>query len=448
MTDSSENVAPAAAAAPSPSSHNTRGTAARILAEWLVRGDFPDRQLDAVATDHAFVMEMVLGVVRWRRALEWLLRKLAPRPPDRPVRALLLVGLYQLLWMDDVEPYAAVNETVEAAKAVASRHAADFVNAVLRRAGRERVDLLAELDRQPAGVRLSHPDALLQRWQKNYGADVALNICAWDNQRAETVLRLNASCVAPDEFRRQLAAAGMAVQPLQALGRDFFVLPRGVRVSAVPGYREGWFVVQDPATTLAVDLLAPRRGERVLDACAAPGGKALLIAELLGGRGLLVAMDVRADRLGRLKANVERFGSELIRVIQGDAASPEPARQALLAAGGSEGFDALLLDVPCSNTGVLRRRPDARWRFTATRLNKLTETQYRILHGAAALLRPGGRLVYSTCSIEPEENEQLIARWLPAHPEFRLDATRPLLPGAAGTDGAFAALLTRAAPPA
>ena len=438
-----EKSGPPLAAVSARSAHNARGTAARILAEWLARGDFPDRQLDAVAADHAFVMEMVLGVVRWRRALEWLLRKLAPRPPDRPVRALLLVGLYQLLWLDDVEPYAAVNETVEAAKAVGSRHAADFVNAVLRRAGRERADLLAELARQPAGIRLSHPDALLQRWQKNFGAETALNICAWDNQRAETVLRLNASCVAPDEFRQKLAAAGMAVQPLSVLGREFLVLPRGVRVSAVPGYCEGWFVVQDPATTLAVDLLAPQPGERVLDACAAPGGKSLLIAELLGGQGLLVAMDVRADRLGRLKANVERLGGDHIRVIQGDAASPEPARQALLAAGGSEGFDAILLDGPCSNTGVLRRRPDARWRFSATRLRKLTETQYRILHGAAALLRPGGRLVYSTCSIEPEENEQLVAHWLTAHPDFRLETTRQLLPGVAGTDGAFAARISR-----
>ncbi|MCX6997864.1 MAG: hypothetical protein NTV49_12450, partial [Kiritimatiellaeota bacterium] len=236
---------PPAAATPPRSGHNARGTAARIVAEWLTRGDFPDRQLDAVAADHAFVMEMVLGVVRWRRALEWLLRKLAPRPPDRPVRALLLVGLYQLLWMDDVEPYAAVNETVEAAKAVGSRHAADFVNAVLRRAGRERAALLAELARQPDGVRLSHPDALLQRWEKHYGAETARNICVWDNQRAETILRLNPACVTPDHFRKQLAAANMVAQPLQALGREFFILPRGVRVSAVPGYREGWFVVQD-----------------------------------------------------------------------------------------------------------------------------------------------------------------------------------------------------------
>jgi len=447
MTQSPDNV-PAAVPAPPPSAHNARGTAARLVAEWLARGEFPERQLDAVAADHAFVMEMVLGVVRWRRALDWLLRRLAPRPPDRPVRALLLVGLYQLLWLDDVAPYAAVNETVAAAKAAAGRRTADFVNAVLRRADRERATLRAELDRQPDGVRCSHPDELLDRWRRRYGAAAAQAICAWDNRRAETIVRLNAAAVTPETFRETLAKAGLAPQPLAALDREFFVLPRGVRVSAIPGYRAGWFVVQDPATTLAVDLLLPRPGERVLDACAAPGGKTLLIAELLQGQGLLVAMDARADRLGRLRANVERFRGGGIRVIQGDAASPEPARQALLEAGGSEGYDAILLDVPCSNTGVLRRRPDARWRFSAERLRKLTETQYRLLHGAAALLRPGGRLVYSTCSIEPEENEELVTRWLPAHPGFRLDENRQLLPGAAGTDGAFAARLLRAGPAA
>ncbi len=256
------------------------------------------------------------------------------------------------------------------------------------------------------------------------------------------MLRLNT--VEPEKFFEQLKAAGIAAQPLAALDHTFCILPRGVRVTEVPGYREGWFAVQDPATSLAVDLLAPQPGENILDACAAPGGKALDIAARLQGNGLVVALERHTDRLARLRENVARAGGGLIHVVQGDAAAPEPARQELLAAGRGELFDGLLLDVPCSNTGVLRRRPDARWRFSEDRQKKLIETQFRILHGASALVRPGGRLVYSTCSIEPEENEELIKRWLVDRYEYRLVSQRLLLPSVEKTDGAYACLIARA----
>ncbi|TAN39186.1 MAG: 16S rRNA (cytosine(967)-C(5))-methyltransferase [Verrucomicrobia bacterium] len=426
-----------------PERANTRGVAAKILATWLERDEFPDRALDTVTTDRAFVQELVFGVVRQRRALEWVFHKLAQREPGRPLFALTLVGLYQLLWLDDVAPFAAVHETVEAAKELAGTRAANFLNAVLRRAQRETAALANELKKLPPALRLSHPDVLFERWTQHYGKEKACAICKWDNQPAETVLRLNIGT--PEQFSAALTQAGIAAQPLAALGHNFFVLPRGVRVTDVPGYREGWFAVQDPATSLAVDLLAPQPGENILDACAAPGGKALDIAARLQGNGCVVAMERHADRMARLRENVERAGGGLIRVVQGDAAAPEPARQALLAAGHGELFDGLLLDVPCSNTGVLRRRPDARWRFSAARLGKLTAAQLRILHGASALVRPGGRFVYSTCSIEPEENEQLIKRWLADHYEFRFIRQRLVLPGAEGTDGAFAALIERAA---
>ncbi len=422
---------------------NSRGVAAGILAKWLERGEFPDRALESVTADRAFVQEIVFGVVRQRRVLEWVFRKLAAREPGRPLLALALVGLYQLLYLDDVAPFAAVHETVEAAKTLAGARAANFLNAILRRAQRETEALSNELKQLQPALRLSHPDVLFDRWTQHYGKEKALAICAWNNQPAATVLRLNA--VAPEKFFAELKQAGIAAEPLAALGHDFCVLPRGVRVAEVPGYAEGWFAVQDPATSLAVDLLAPQPGESILDACAAPGGKALDIAARLQGNGLVVALERHADRLARLRENVARAGGGLIRVVQGDAAAPEPARQELLAAGRGEYFDGLLLDVPCSNTGVLRRRPDARWRFSEDRQKKLIETQFRILHGAAALVRPGGRLVYSTCSIEPEENEPLIKRWLANHYEFRLERQRLLLPAAEQTDGAYAALLSRAA---
>ena len=423
---------------------NARGVAAHIIAAWLERGEFPDRALDAVTSDRGFVQELVFGVVRQRRALEWIFHKLAEREPARPMFALALVGLYQLLWMNDVVAYAAIHETVEAAKDLSGTRAANFLNAILRRAQRESAALEKELEKLPAALRLSHPDELMQRWTQHYGEKRTLAICKWNNQAAETVLRLNTDAITPEKFKQQLAAAGIAAHPRAALGHDFFILPRGVRVPEVPGYTEGWFIIQDPATAFAVDLLAPQPGERILDACAAPGGKSLDIAMRLHGQGFVVAMERHSDRLARLRENVARAGGGLVRVVQGDAAAPEPARQALLAAGGSEYFDAVLLDVPCSNTGVLRRRPDARWRFSEARLRRLTESQFRILHGASALVKSGGRLVYSTCSIEPEENELLLKRWLAARYEFRLMQQRLLLPGVEGADGAFAALITRA----
>ena len=421
---------------------NSRGVAAGIIAAWLERGDFPDRALDAVTADRAFVQELVFGVVRQRRALEWVFRKLVKREPTTPLFALALVGLYQLLWLDDVAPFAAVHETVEAAKALAGARAANFLNAILRRAQREAEALANELKQLQPALRLSHPDVLFDRWRAHFGTVKALAICEWDNTPGETVLRINT--VAPEHFFEQLKQAGIAAQPLAALGHDFCILPRGVRVADVPGYREGWFAVQDPATSLAVDLLAPQPGENILDACAAPGGKALDIAARLQGNGLVVALERHTDRLARLRENVARAGGGLIRVVQGDAAAPEPARQELLAAGRGEYFDGLLLDVPCSNTGVLRRRPDARWRFSPDRQKKLIETQFRLLHGASALVRPGGRLVYSTCSIEPEENELLIKRWLADRYEFRLVRQRLLLPAEEKTDGAYACLIARA----
>ena len=421
---------------------NSRGVAAGIIAAWLERGDFPDRALETVTADRAFVQELVFGVVRQRRALEWMLRKFVEREPERPMFALALVGLYQLLWRTDVAPFAAVHETVEAAKALAGARAANFLNAVLRRAQREAAALASELKQLQPALRLSHPDVLFDRWRARFGTVKALAICEWNNTPAETVLRLNT--VEPEKFFEQLKAAGIAAQPLAALDHTFCILPRGVRVTEVPGYREGWFAVQDPATSLAVDLLAPQPGENILDACAAPGGKALDIAARLQGNGLVVALERHTDRLARLRENVARAGGGLIHVVQGDAAAPEPARQELLAAGRGELFDGLLLDVPCSNTGVLRRRPDARWRFSEDRQKKLIETQFRILHGASALVRPGGRLVYSTCSIEPEENEELIKRWLVDRYEYRLVSQRLLLPSVEKTDGAYACLIARA----
>ena len=417
------------------SASNSRAAAAGILLRWFRTADFPNRLLDEVAEDRAFVMELVYGSVKWTRALEWIGGRLARRPPRPEVRAVLDVGLYQVLWLDSVAPHAAVHETVEAAKLALGAREAGFVNALLRSALRRRDELLAELGKQPVAVRTSHPDALVERWTHAHGPAGAERLCLWNNARPDVVLRLNRLRTGFEALRRHLLEAGIAVVPHQAAPDECLVLPRGVRLENVPGYLEGWFAVLDPSTLASVELLDPRPGELVLDACAAPGGKTFLIAERMRGQGSIVAADLHEDRLGRLRSNIERLGFPNVTVTLADASSSAP--------GWGGPFDAMLLDVPCTNTGVLRRRPDARWRFDDSRLAERIRTQSAILDRAVASLKSGGRLVYSTCSLEPEENEGVIGAFLEKHPDFHETRRLANVPPDRDMDGAFAALLRR-----
>lgn len=417
---------------------NSRLVAAEIIALWLEDGSFPDRQLAGIRESHAFVLEVVNGVVRNRNIFDWLASRWLKNPPQPFFKAVLYVGLYQLLFMD-VEAYAAINETVEAAKSRSEGEAASkMVNAVLRRAQRERDQVLQALEKQPAHIRLSHPEFLLDRWIRQYGEAAAIQLAEWNNQPPATILRIEQSAVDASAFIDTLRAAD--IEPLVHPFSDrekFVVLPRGIAVKKVPGYDEGWFTVQDPATALSIDLLAPRPGEVVLDACAAPGGKTAMMAGRMRGQGELVAMDMHDDRIDVLKENQKRLKLDWIEIIKGDARKPQKVL-------GARTFDAILLDVPCTNTGVLKRRADARWRIDEERIKTITQLQTDILDASASLLKEKGRLVYSTCSLEAEENEDLVARWVRENPEFRMVKTGKCIPPESGTDGAFAALICRA----
>jgi len=417
----------------------SRAAAAHIVRRWKETGEFPDRLMESVEKDRGFVMDLVYGVVKNCRSLEWVLRRCVKRLPRGPVEPFFLVGLYQILFARGMKEYAAVNETVAGVKREFTRTEADFANAVLRRVVREKEAVLAELAEQPLAVRESHPDALVDRWRIHFGELGAANLCRWNNTPADVVLRLNRARIEMPAFLERMDKAGMKALPHPFDPGRFCILPRSVAVQAVPGFEEGLFVVQDPSTMRAVDLLDPKPGETILDACAAPGGKTSAIAETMAWRGVLVALDAHDDRLALLQRNLERTGSAgFVEVVKGDMTDPTK-----LAALKGRRFDAVLLDVPCMNTGVLRRRPDARWRFSVDRLRRMTQTQRRILESGAALLNDGGRLVYSTCSVEPEEDEQLVAKWVREHPEFAVVAERRLFPPNHDTDGAYAALLRR-----
>jgi 16S rRNA (cytosine967-C5)-methyltransferase len=348
-----------------------------------------------------------------------------------------MIGLYQILFLHDVADHAAVHETVEAVKhSAAGTRAAGFVNAILRRVLREKPAILAAMQSQPLGIKESHPDALVERWTARYGEPATARLCEWNNTRPQVVVHPNPARTTMTDFLTALRAAGIEATPHPHAPDEFLTIPRGKPVKDIPGYDGGLFSVHDPSTMTAVALLDPQPGDRVLDACAAPGGKTILIAERLRGSGLIVAVDENEERLPRLKENVARLGLGLVQVAQADSAT-----DGLPAAVGSEPFDRILLDVPCSNTGVLRRRPEARWRFSDEDLGTLVATQTAILDRTARLLRIGGTLVYSTCSLEPEENEALLKGWLAEHPAFQLRQSVSLFPGASQTDGAYAAAL-------
>lgn len=417
---------------------NSRLVAAEIICEWLEDQSFPDRKLAKLEHDHAFILEMVNGVVRNCEIMQWIENKWLKSEPEMFFKAVLWVGLYQMLFMKNVEEYATINETVNAAKVHPNgATTSKMINAVLRRAQREKDDLLKLLAKQPPYIRLSHPPFLMDRWMEQYGEEDTIQLAEWNNEPPSTILRIEQAAVDAAEFVDKLREDG--IEPLMHPYSDkeiFLVLPRGIGVRKVPGYEEGWFTVQDPATSVSVDLLAPRPGEVVLDACAAPGGKTAMMASRMRGKGELVAMDLHDDRLDVLKENQKRLNLGWIELVQGDAREPEKAL-----AGRT--FDAILLDVPCTNTGVLKRRADARWRVDEERLGMITKLQNEILTACSKLLSDKGRIVYSTCSLEAEENEDLVSRWIRNNPGFRLVKTGKAFPPDSGTDGAFAALIRK-----
>lgn len=418
---------------------NSRAVAAQIIGEWMETGAFPDHLIESVGSDRAFVMEVVYGVIRWKRALEWVVKRLANRNPDKELMPFLFVGLYQILVMDKVEEYAAVNETVEAVKAAGMPHVVSFSNAVFRSALREHDLIHEELEKQPLGVRLSHPDVFISRWKKQYGEEKMIKLLDWNNSRPAVIIRPNRIKISFEEYVQMLKTAGIEAEVHPFLPGECLSLARGATVTELPGYSDGLFTVQDPSTLVSVKLLDPQPGEFVLDACAAPGGKTSVIAEKMGGKGRIVAMDIQVDRLDTLKENLARMGIKSVTLAQGDAASEADMQRV---ADGRE-FDRILLDVPCTNTGVLRRRPDARWRFTNRGQTEILGVQRQILANTAKFVKPGGVLVYSTCSLEDEEDDGIIDSWLSANPGFEKAGREKIFPPDSLTDGAYACALRR-----
>ena len=376
--------------------------------------------------DRALAGEIAVGTLRWQGAFDRIAAEFTRRPItqlDPEVVDILRITIFQLLHLDRVPASAAVSDAVSLAKKVGKTSAAPLVNAVLRRVSRKRDRLplprrpTDDADRNAAieylSVTLSHPRWLAERWLDRYGFEAAEAWLRFNNSPAPLTIRINGLRTTSDDLIAALASHGVIVEPGRYAPGALVVTAGNPLLTPLAG--EGFFFVQDEASQLVARLVEAGPGDRVLDACASPGGKTVAIADAMGNRGLIVASDARGKRIDLLARTITSSGASSVRVVQADAgmlpfAGPDRSdRQQHIAAPL---FDWVLLDAPCSGLGTLRRDPDLKWRRVESDLPTLAAFQLDMLSEAGRVLRPGGRLIYATCSSEPEENEHVVARFL------------------------------------
>jgi 16S rRNA (cytosine967-C5)-methyltransferase len=407
---------------------SARETALAALLLWRTEKRFADSIIsgilanaDLTLSDRAFALELFYGVLRNLMLLDFWIDCLRISRIESSVRDVLRLGVYQIFLLKTPE-HAAVHETV----AIAARKQRSIVNAVLRTAIRQRNKLFADANAQLLFVRTSHPQFLVERWQQHFGTEYTEKLCKWNNRPAPIYGRINRIKIDPEVF----ALLYPDSRPLPS--NPDFVEFNNLPTAALDS---GQCYIQDPSTAMACQLLDPKPGEKILDACAAPGGKTTYLAQLMQNRGLIIACDRDRKRLQILKDNIGRLSTTIVRAIRHDWARYDPPEEILSIAP----FDRVLLDAPCTNTGVMRRRIDVRWRLRPEDFSRMSNEQLTIARAVIGLLKPGGTLVYSTCSLEPEENEQVVRRLLAEPPAPGLEAEKESLPFRDGFDGAYAA---------
>jgi 16S rRNA (cytosine967-C5)-methyltransferase len=437
-----------------------RGIAVKILNRVDRSDAYLDRLLESEMRstemnelDKGLMNEIVTGAIRWRMKLDWILTGFFHgnfTKAETNIKNALRVALYQILFLDRVPHSAAVNESVEFIKRLRGQKVADLVNAVLRNILRNIENIRypdPNEDRiQHLSVVESHPYWLVKRWVERFGYDEAGQLLSANNQRPDLTLRVNRLKIDFNYFLSKLEQHQVQFSRSQHL--DYFVRVRHMAgIGSSDMFRQGFFVVQDESAGLAVLLLDPKPGDRVIDLCAAPGGKTTFIGELMKNVGEVVAVDRYESRLSLVKAACQRTGIANAHFVAADAAELQIAPA-----------DRVLVDAPCSGLGVLSKKPDAKWKREPEDLEKLVQIQQSLLDNAATMVKPGGVLVYSTCTTEPEENLSLAQSFLLKHPEFSIEPADRIVPEALttpegyvqtyphrhGMDGAFAVRLKRA----
>ncbi len=416
------------------------------------------RRPDGDPRDRALLTELVYGTLRMRGFLDWILTRMLQKELPTgatDLRNILRTALYQVFYTERIPPRAAVHEAVALAKTLCPGRDG-LVNALLRNVLRHRDDLPypGPQDDLPSYLAVvhSHPPWLIARWLRQWGPEETLALCQANNTIPAPVLRVNRLQTTREKVIEELAREGITAEKTGYSEAGLVVRTAGKRLRDTVPYRRGSIQIQDEASQLVARLVNPAAGDTVLDLCAGIGGKATQMAELMDNRGRIIAVELRAGKIKEMAKLADRLGITIITAVAADATRP-------LAGVAAASCDRVLVDVPCSGLGTLRRCPEIKWRLTPGQLPRHTTRQQRLLDRAGDYVKPGGRLIYSTCSIMPEENETVVAAFLARRPEFRLAVPEDMaadlvdergyfrtLPHRHGTDGFFGAVLVKAAP--
>jgi len=370
-----------------------------------------------------FFTELFRGTLRYRLFLDYKIKKLAERDLDEmppPIVNLLRLAGYQLEFMTIPKPVT-VDVTVNIAKKYTHAGTVGFVNGVLRHWAMDPEVPYPDDPMEFLSIRYSHPQWMVERWVKQFGKENAIRLFEWNNTPALLTARVNLSRIEEDDFAALCKNLGISVSSTGIPGA--FTLESASSIEKIPGFQEGLFWIQGSSALLPVFLLDPKPGERILDLCAAPGGKTCQIAEAMKNKGEILAFDLDEDRMERVEENRRRLGFSSIRTMVGDGLS--------LSDFVSGVFDGVLVDAPCTGTGVFRKKVDARWKKNPEDIERFPPLQGGLLTNAGKMVKEGGRLVYATCSLEPEENEQVIERFLRENSNFILESPLPYLPSIA-----------------
>lgn len=377
--------------------------------------------------DRSFIQELVLGVLRWRARLDSAIQR-AVKSPEKKIDSRLLhllrVGAYQILFLDRVPHSAAVNESVRLAKAIfKNQKISGFANAVLRSIARNKnQEAFPPFESQPIEYimeALSHPRWMVERWVREFGPEIARKVCAANNLRPPFTVRVNTLTTSREILQGRLAAAGIESLPAP-FSPEGLILQQSPFLPADPLFQEGLYFVQDEASQIISHLLNPQPGERVLDACAAPGGKSTHMAQLMRNRGEIIALDVYDAKIDRIRENGRRMGISILQAFRADASKPLPFPHEIT-------FDRILLDAPCTGLGILHRHPEAKWRQSPPDVQRLHRLQVALLENVCSRLKPRGVLIYSTCTMTREENDFVVDGFLSNHRDFHLQDLRLLV---------------------
>jgi 16S rRNA (cytosine967-C5)-methyltransferase len=406
---------------------NPRQLAFIALKDIYRQGAYTDIALDRVLrtatlnnADRGLLTELVYGCVRRSRSLDALIDQLGKKkahqqPPE--LRTILQIGLYQLRYQQRIPASAAVNTTVELAKENGFKGLTGVVNGMLRQYTRlaESTTELLQLPQEPIqrlGILHSFPDWIIQMWVEQLGIEETEQLGQWLNQPPTIDLRINPRQTSIEEVEAAMTTAGVEVQRVPHLPQALRIIGGAGAIGQLPGFDQGWWTVQDSSAQLVSHLLDPQIGDVVIDACAAPGGKTTHIAELMQDQGQIFACDKTASRLKKLKQNAQRLQLKSIQIYTGDSRSyPQFTNSA----------NCVLLDAPCSGLGTLHRHPDIRWRSTPENITELATLQSELLEQAATWVKPGGTLVYATCTLHPQENEKVIQSFLMHHSCWQIE---------------------------